>query len=233
MKYYKILRLSFLFLFIPCYSQEEPNLILSYVEESEISFYQYPEDTFVKKIYTSQSEVITEYPEQLLESIISATNQEWVNYNTLGGEEKASKKNDSHFERVRKMNRDSNYFRLSHKLSFMMGGIPTVMIKFFTHFENMEELSGVAVMQKVDNRWQKTSHPSLSTLSIIVMRIKSEVLEGVVLQNSNNPDIVSIAERVNTEQGLDFTLLEEEFASWYSPEKDEIKINLYKDPKSW
>lgn len=233
MNFQSLLRFGALLSFILINAQEEPNLILSYEEESEISFYQYPEDTFVKKIYASQSEVITEYPEQLLESIISAINQEWVNYNTLGGEEKASKKKDSHFERVKNMNRDSNYFRLSHKLSFMMGGIPTVMIKFFTHFENMEELSGVAVMQKVDNRWQKTSHPSLSTLSIVVMRLKSEVLEGLVLQNSNNPDIVSIAERVNTEQGLDFTLLEEEFGSWYSPEKDEIKINLYKDPKSW
>ena len=212
---------------------EDANLILSYPEESEISFFKFPPNTFAKAIFTSQAETANKYPEQLLESIISTTNQEWVNYNTLGGAEKASEKKQSHFDKIKTMNRDKNYFELAHKLTFDVGGVPSAIIKFFTHFEGTEVLSGVAVMQFVDDRWQKTSHPSLSTLSIIVMRMKSDVLEGIVLQNSDDPNITAITERVSTEAGMDLSLLEDEFGSWYTPEKDETKIELYKDPRTW
>ena len=213
--------------------EEDANLILSFPEESEIFFFQYPEGTHAKAIYKSQSEVTNKYPEQLLESIISATNQEWVNFNTLGGAEKASEKKQSHFDKIKSMNKNKNYFELAHKLTFDVGGVSTSIIKFFTHFQGTDVLSGAAVMQFVDGRWQKTSHPSLSTLSIMVMRMKSEVLEGVVLQNSDDPNIKAIAERVSTEAGLNLSLLEEEFGSWYSPEMDETKIELYKDPRTW
>lgn len=230
----KYLTLLILITYSYCAAQDDDaNLILSYPEESSISFYEYPSDTFVKTVFKNQSETNNEYPEQLLESIISATNQEWVNYNTLGGAAEASEKGQSHFDKVKTMDKDKNYFELAHKLTFDVGGIPSVVIKFFTHFEETEVLSGIAVMQYVDGRWQKTSHPSLSTLSIIVMRMKSEVLEGIVLQNSNDPNIVAIANRVSNEEGLDLSLLEDEFESWYSPEVDQTKIDMYKDPRTW
>lgn len=219
--------------FIGFTQQEDSNLILSYPEESEISFFEYPEGIYAKAIYDRQEDVENLYPEQLLESIISASNQEWVNYNTLGGAEKASEKKQSHFDKVLSMDRDKNYFELTHKLKFDVGGIPTVIIKFFTRFEGEQNLSGAAVMQFVNSRWQKTSHPSLSTFSIIVMRMKSDVLRGIVLQDSDDPNIKSIAESVSKDNGLDLGLLEEEFASWYSPEINETKIELYKDPKTW
>ena len=143
--------------------QQDANLTLSYPEESEISFFEYPEKTLAKAIYESQSEVTNKYPEQLMESILSATNQEWVNYNILGGAEKASEKEQSHFDRIKSMNKNKNYFELTHKLTFDVGGIPTSIIKFFTHFEETDVLSGAAVMQFVNGRWQKTWLPSRIT----------------------------------------------------------------------
>ncbi|MDX1365572.1 MAG: hypothetical protein R3243_15285 [Arenibacter latericius] len=225
--------ISLIFVSITNAQDQDSNLILSYPEESEISFYEYPPNTFAKAIYTSQEEASNEFPEQLMESIISATNQEWVNYNTLGGAENATQQENSHFDRVKTMDKDKNYFELAHKLTFNVGELPTVIIKFFTHFEDVQVMSGVAVLQFENGRWQKTSHPSLSTLSIIVMRMKSEVLRGIVLQNSDDPNIIAITERVTTDSGLDLALLEEEFDSWYVPEIDQGKIELYKDPKTW
>ncbi len=213
--------------------EENANLILSYPEESEISFFQYPEGTNAYAIYNSQAETTNMYPEQLLESIISATNQDWVDYNTLGGAEKASKKKQSHFDKVKTMDKANNYFELAHKLTLEVGGVSTAIIKFFTHFQETETLSGVSVMQFVDGRWQKTSQTSLSTLSIVVMRMKPEVLKGIVLLNSDDPNIKALAERVSRDGVLDLSLLEDEFRSWYSPEKDETKIELYKDPRTW
>ena len=213
--------------------KESSNIMFSYPEESEVSFYAYEPRLKIEADYKKMGEAVNEYPEQLVQSILSASNQEWVYYNTLGGEEKANKKEQSHFDRIKSMVRDKNYFELVHKLSIDVGGIPTAIIKIFTHLEDSPVLSGAFVMQKVDGRWQKTSHPALSTLSIIVMRMKTEVLEGIVLRDSEDPDIMAISERVNTDSGLDLNALEEEFASWYSPEIDERKIALFKDPETW
>lgn len=212
---------------------EDANLVLSYPEETPISFFEYPPETRAKAIFSERSEALNRYPEELMESIISATDQEWVDYNTLGGAEKSRKKNAAHFERVRNMDKNDNYFELVHKLSFEVSGVPTTVIKFYTHLDGTETLSGILVAQFVDGRWQKTSHPALSSLAILTMRIKSPVLRGIVLRNSDDPDISEITERVNDESGLNLTLLEEEFNSWYSPDIDQRKLDLYKDPEAW
>ncbi|CAM1364577.1 conserved hypothetical protein [Tenacibaculum litoreum] len=214
-------------------STKDSNLILTITEEQNLSFHKYEPRLQLKATLTTISEVKNEFPEQLMQSILSARNQEWVNYNTLGGEEKASKKEPSHFEKIVSMNKDENYFELHHKFTFNLGDIPTTIIKFYFYQENEKPLSAAYVMQKVNGRWQRTSHSSLSMLSIIVMRMKSEVLEGIILGNSTDASIQAITERVTTNGALDVKKLEDEFASWYTPKKDDIKINLYKDPKSW
>jgi len=131
------------------------------------------------------------------------------------------------------MDKEKNYFELHHKLSFKVGKISTSIIKFFLILENEVPVSGAYVMQKIDGRWQRTSHVSLSTLSIIVMRMKTEVLEGIILRNSNDSNIVAISNRVSTNGSLDLEKLESEFTSWYDPEIDQRKLNIYKDPDTW
>ena len=68
---------------IACFAQEEySNILLSYSETQDIFYYKYNPEFIIKADYKSQSEAINAYPEQLIQSVLSATNQEWVNYNT-------------------------------------------------------------------------------------------------------------------------------------------------------
>jgi len=212
---------------------EYSNMILSYSENQKIFFHKYEPRLIIKAEYSSITEAENKYPEQLIQSILSATNQEWINYNTLGGAEKATEQKQSHFDRVLTMDKNKNYFKLHHKLTLTMGNIPTAIIKFFIHQEENDPVSGAVVMQKVEGRWQHTSNSTLSTLSIIVMRLKTTVLQGILLGNSEDNDIIALSKRVSSVSGLDLQKLEDEFMSWYNPELDRYKIEKFIDPESW
>ncbi|WP_157926191.1 hypothetical protein [Tenacibaculum maritimum] len=215
------------------FSQKEySNIIFSFSEEQSINVFKYSEDFIIRADYNDKEEAVNEYPEQLIQSVFSATNQEWVNYNTLGGEKKASKKEESHFNRVKTMNKDKNYLELIHKLTFQIGNRPTSIIKFFLHEENKQPVSGAMVLQKEGNRWYKTSNINLSALAIMTMRLKTEVIEGVFLGNTSQQDILELKETVTKDGGVDIGILEKEFFSWYTNNNTYLKT-LFIDPKTW
>ncbi len=224
-----------MFIFNRIYPQniDYPNLILSYSETKDLYFYAYDPPLIIRADYSNINEAVNEYPEELVQSILSARNQEWVDYNTLGGAEKSFKKKEAHFLRVATMNKDENYFELHHKLTFNMGAIPTALIKFYFNQEGEVPVSGCFVMQNVDGKWKKTSNSTLSTLSIAIMRFKTDVLSGIILGTSQNEDIINLRQRVTTNGSLDLVKFENEFSSWYSPVIDGGKIELFKDPNSW
>ena len=76
---------------------DSANLILSISEEQELNFYNYQPRLILKATLNTITEAKNEFPEQLMHSILSAKNQEWVNYNTLGGE--GRKKEQSHYDK--------------------------------------------------------------------------------------------------------------------------------------
>jgi hypothetical protein len=213
--------------------EKASNIILGYSENQAIAVYVYEPNLKIMAELESLAQVENKYPEQLAQSILCASSQEWVNYNTLGGEANSSKKKQTHFDAIKSMDKEKNYFELVHKLTFKMEGVNTAVIKFFLIQEGQDPVSGATTMQEIDGRWYTTSNPTLSTMSIIVMRLKSEVLRGIVLGNSSDPATNELRERVITNSALDLVKLEEEFASWYSPEINERKIELYKDPRTW
>ena len=229
-------KLIALFVLIPCLvfaQQEYSNIMLSSSEEQTLYFYDYQPDLIIKADYSEMSEAENKYPEQLMQSVLSATNQEWVDYNTLGGAERSDQKPTSHFEKIKSMDKEKNYFELHHKLTFNVGEIPTAIIKFFIYQDDSPPISGAMVMQNVNGRWYKGSDASLSSLSIIVMRLKSDVLGGVILGDSNDENINDLRNRVTTESGVELLKLESEFTSWYSPVRNEGQLNLYIDSETW
>lgn len=212
---------------------DNANMILSENQESQLLYHSHDPPLRITADYISVDEAVNLYPEQLIQSILSARDQEWVDYNTLGGAEKSTQKEQSHFDQIASMNKDSNYFELYNKLTFDVGGTPTAMIKFLFKQEGQKLVSGCFMMQQINGRWYKTSIPSFSTLSIMIMRLKTEALEAAILGNSNDPGLAQFAERVTTDGSLDFEKMEQEFVSWYSPSIDQEKIDLLKDPKAW
>ncbi len=214
-----------------CFSQNQSNIRLGVSEQNNLSFYEYVPRLKIKATMNSMADTKNQYPEELMTSILSATNQKWVNYNNI---KEGKPKPPSHFEKIRTMNKEENYFELHHKLSLKLGGIPTTLIKFYFHQENQQPVSGCYVMQKSEGRWKRTANVNLSLLSIIIMRLKSNVLEGIILENSKDEYIMDLRDKVTDNNGmLDIKSLETEFLSWYDPQRNEILINLFIDKNAW
>lgn len=79
-------------------------------QQSQLLYHSYDPPLRITADYNSLTEALNLFPEQLIQSVLSASNQEWIDYNTLGGEEKSTKKDQAYFYRIATMNKDSNYF---------------------------------------------------------------------------------------------------------------------------
>jgi hypothetical protein len=212
---------------------ESHNFLLSYSERQSLYFFEYAPALQIKADYTDVIQADNLYPEQLMQSILSARNQAWVDYNSLGGAATSQKMSDNHFQKIVSMDKAINYFELIHKMTFNVGTVPTALVKFYFHQENAKPASGCVVMQFVEGRWQKTSDPSLSMLSIALMRIKTNVMQGVLYGNSGDPEIDALRQRVSVNGTFDLARFEKEFSSWYAPTKNKARIVKFVDSNSW
>lgn len=215
------------------YSQKDyQNLILGKEEETEL-FVQVYDSLIIKKDYVKLEEAKNDTPENLLKSIFSATTQEWIDYNTLGGSSKSNKRKEDYFKRIKQMDKDKNYIKLIHKVSFIIDNIPTEIIKFYFKQENTKEVSGCYVLQKVNNRWYKASSSTTSNLSIIIMRIRTDALIGLFLGKTSNSKIKEVYNEIYSKGFIDLSKLENVFFSWYTPIKNNEMLNLFIDSKTW
>lgn len=203
------------------YSQDNlgARVILSTDRISNASYYVYDPPFKATKIYNSLSEINNEYPEKLMSSILSASSQEWVNYNTLGGEENADKKADSHFENVKSLNIEKTFFELYSKLLFKVNGSEIAILKFYLHDERKKNpIAGATVMENVEGRWYKTQKPYTTPIAMALMIFKADVMEHLV---KNQP--------VND---LEKKLLSEVYSSGLDFEKL-LKVNLNDEEKEY
>jgi hypothetical protein len=215
------------------YGQEKyQNLIIGKEEEVELSFQKY-DSLIIKKEYTKLEDVSNNTPENLLKSILSATSQEWVDYNTLGGNLKSTKRNADYFKKIEQMNKDKNYIQLVHKVTFLIDNVPTEIIKFYFKQENAEQTSGCYVLQKINNRWYKVSNSTTANLSIMIMRLKTEILVELFSGKFSNPKIREVYNMIYSNKILDLRKFEKIFFSWYSPTKNNDILNLFIDSKTW
>ncbi|WP_440880855.1 hypothetical protein [Tenacibaculum sp. C7A-26P2] len=160
-------------------------IILSTNNITETNFYVYKPSFKSKPIYNSINEVKNSYPEELMSSILSANSQEWVNYNTLGGEKNADKKSESHFNKVNNYNKDKTYFELQAKLEFNSNGSKIAIVKFYFHQQDKEKpVAGALIMQRSEEVWKVTSKPYLTQIAMALMVFKPDVMERLL---SNNP----------------------------------------------
>ncbi|KQO32769.1 hypothetical protein ASF10_20145 [Flavobacterium sp. Leaf82] len=214
------------------YAQNDPNLILGKEDESELSFHVY-DSLIIKKDYLKLEEVKNDTPENLMRSILSASSQEWIDYNTLGGSIKSSKRKEDYFVKIKQMSIDKNYIKLIHKVSLLINNTPTEIIKFYFKQENTKDVSGCYVLQKVNDRWYKVSNNTTSNLSIIVMRLKTNVLIELFSGKTSNILTKELYNAINSGGYMDLSKLENIFFSWYSPLKKNEKLNLFIDSKTW
>lgn len=200
-----------------------------------IAYLAYPTGTKIKAEAISPKELGYQYPESLMQSIMSCTNAEWESYHTFGGRENADIKSAEHYAYIKSMNKDKNYFELKHKFEFVVMGVSTATVKFYLITEQSPQLqAGVVTMQKIDGRWQKCPMKMFSKISMTALRLQSGVLEKIISQDQSDKFLRFIHQKVFDGQTLNFDKLAAEVDSWYMEENkanQEMK-NYFKDPNS-
>lgn len=223
----------FQFSFTVLCAQQDVDVLLQGKPVEEISFHIY--DPFIARpIYKNLNEVENRYPEQLMSSILSATNQKWVDYNTLGDSLESEKLDVKVFDFRKSMDADKNYFELISKLTFKANGTDMALIKFYLHSEQLPvAFSGVQVMQKRNGRWYDTSTSFTSSMALMLMRFDSNQLYKVLIgEMTGIPLMDNLIKEIKTESGVDINLLVKKFDSWYV-NKDEEKLDYFIDKNAW
>lgn len=215
------------------FSQEKGSRTYSF-NINEIGFYKY-EKEFKIKATKDFKNIKNEFPEDLMQSILSCSNEEWEIFNTLGGKEKAEINDSDYYNHIKKMDVEKTYFELKHKLEFEIDGVPNAIVKFyFISQDSPKPQAGLTVMQKKGNRWYKTSMKMVSNLAMTVLRLKTEEFEKIINSNVNTPELIQINKKVFVNGKLDFNKLNQEIDSWYmEPTNENIsKKTYFKDPYS-
>lgn len=200
----------------------------------DLNYHIYDPPFLAKPVYSDTTEAVNQYPEQLMSSIMSATSQEWVNYNTLGGAKEAEQKTEQELEMFKRLDKESNYYQLVSKLTFQTNGAEMAIIKFYLQLEIAPRpFSGAYVMQRVDNRWYKTVTTFTSPMALLMMRFDAEKL-GMVLKGEETGELFmdELIQLVHTNGQVDFQVLLNEFDSWFS-NNDTDRQAYFLDQNSW
>jgi hypothetical protein len=187
-----------------------------------------------KMLYKNQSEAKNETPESLVSSIISASNQEWVDYNTLGGKEKSKKIDKEALKRATTADREKVYFELTSKMNFKANGAEMCIIKFFIHSDGLPKpFSGTYLFQKNGNRWYHTATPWATNLMIMMMSFDDSKLATLLKSKPiGQPLMDELIKKVFQGNKFNLELLYKEYDSWYA-NKDEKRKNYFLDKKTW
>lgn len=231
----KLLIFLFLTLSVQVYAQTyemkgERDIIKLDNIKHEARLYIYEPAFMARKQYKTREEATYRWPEEVFISLISASNQEWLDDIEMGGN--AQKLPEGHFQNIQNAPADAVYFELKSKLTLFLGDAETAIIKFYFHSRDNVS-SGTYIFQKIKNRWYKTNMPALTGLSIVLMRMKENKLQDVLTQNTSDPLTTNLIKQVrNADNTINLDVLEKKLNSWYS-NKDQKTIDYFIDPKAW
>jgi len=183
------------------YAGQPVDLFVS-IRLEDARFHVYDPSFKAKAIYDSMNDAKCLTPEALVESIESATTQEWVDYNHLPG--KSHSVSVKAFKYRKKLDKDSNYFELIHKLTFSYNGIPTAIIKYRFVDDGKQTVLASMVVQKKNGRWFRTSIAGIDHLKEVVKRVKSNKLAHLLDPDSfeDEGQIKELKKRFKTERGV-------------------------------
>lgn len=210
---------------------EESDAVIFRTQRQTTSYHIYDPPFAAKIIYEDTTEAPNFYPEQLMSSIISARNQEWVNYNYLNRE--GIEKDASHFKEVEQMDPETNFFELRSKFAFEYNGLPAVFIKYYLIFDKMDKPVGAfKVMQKVGERWYLVTIPNFATIPYMLFWFKEQPMLALLKGEASGEPIVNdlINLTRNESGGLDFEKLATEFKKIYQEGERAARYQYFVDP---
>lgn len=131
-------------------------------------------DPFRIKKLKSFKQVTNLTPEDLMQSILSASNLAWYNYNREDKKETASKD----FKYIAEASSKTYYFELSYKVTFNSAGIDYAIIKYYLN-DNGRIIGFAEPMKQIDNRWFSTLDTEISNLQFFMIMFDTKYIDKI------------------------------------------------------
>lgn len=209
-----------------------------YVEWSitpEATYHIYDPPFKAQPIMTSSFEAKNRYPEELMISLISENNPDWVDLNTADG---TREKSTDYFRQKIQWNKDETYYELTSKLTLTIGDTEYAYVRFRFYDKNIENPpSGVYLLKKVDNRWYYSKKVLSNDLTFIITWMKPELL-GKLLKGEKNGDAIfdELVDKISSNGRVSIKSLEKEVMAAYYAErtaKEQKFTKYFSEPLNW
>jgi len=234
LKWNLVLVFFFQFLLVTLAQVAEMNIEVFDSSLSNVTYTIYSPKIKSKAIYKSQEEALNLTPESLVESIMSTTNQNWVNYNQFGGE--ARIKRLEFFDNVKSMNKEANFSLLEAKLSFFYKNKKYALIKYKLNTEKFpgRQIGGCYMFIYENNRWYKTDELRYYwNLLFVMLEFKPEVLGNILIgSNSRSTYENDFRNRILVKGRVSFDLLIKEYNNLNTKSRS-AEYDLFTEPTNW
>lgn len=158
-------------------------------QTSNFHYKRYDENYIIRK-YDSFSQVANSTEEELMRSVLSASDLNWYNFNR---EEKVEKTLQD-FNAIKNNNSETYYFTLISKVNFTANGMEYAVIKF--HLYEKEKIYGFAeAMKKIDNKWVTTEDYQITQLLFFMGMFDVKYID--VIMDNKQTDNKELNEIIN------------------------------------
>ncbi len=199
----------------------------------DISFARYSNPYKIKASYKNERKAKLNTPEELMTSLISANNQKWFDNNFLFGELESIKKGENHFDFIKKMDVESNYFNLIYKVTVMKDTTQYAFLKYGINAQGLqEEVPAVKSMKKKGGKWYLTPSSDFAKFSLIFIFFDDEKLEKLLFGPWDSPEFVEAKSKVFENDLFNLGKLND-FCIELNRNPDSILYNFWKDNKSF
>ena len=198
----KKLRLLFFMVFV-CGTVNAQNQVIDCAEMLNVSrqvtnfhYERYNENYIVRK-YDSFSQVTNSTEEELMRSVLSASDLNWYNFNR----EKKVKQTSQDFNSIKKINADVYYFKLIGKVNFIANGIEYAVIKF--HLYDRGKTYGFAeTMKKINNKWVTTTDYQITQLLFFMGMVDIKYIDAIMNNEKTDNAEFNVIVNNNTKNNI-------------------------------
>ena len=189
-------KLSFIFVLFCCFlfGQEQQtdcaNTIKINHNAQNLRILKYPGNYRATKL-NNFSDVQNNTPEALMQSVISATNIDWFNFNRDEKKEKSSQD----FEYITSVKPDDYYAELLYKVSFNANGEKYCVVKYYLHDNGKDPIGYAEAMKQLNGKWTTTSSANITQLLFFMIMIDTKYIDAIF--NNLNSDNDSLNQVIN------------------------------------
>lgn len=155
-------------------------------EVTDFKIHLYSPVFIAKRTYQNLSEVVNQYPEELVQSEMSVTSQAWSSFNYGVNREAEPKR----YDMIKKADVTKNYAHLLYKVSYISNGIQYAIVKLHIYSEIQKDPTGFALaMKKQGNKWIICDDAAITDLMFMMIFLKQDALKNI-FENNNTQNFV-------------------------------------------